>query len=89
MGQMAPVIQVHAHHRISRLQHSQENRHICLRAGMRLYIGIIAPKEFLSPLNGQGLYDIHTLTASVIAFAGVSFCIFIRQNRSHRHHHRF
>ena len=44
VGQMSAVIQIHPHDLISRFQHRKHRRHICLRAGMRLHIDILAAK---------------------------------------------
>ena len=87
MGQMPAVSQVHAHHLISRLQHSKKYGHIRLRAGMRLYIGICAAKDFFGTLYSQTLHFVHTSASAVIPFSRISFRIFIGQRASHSRHH--
>ena len=77
MGKMAAIGKAHAHDRIARLQQSEENRHIGLCAGMRLYVGIFCPEQLLRAGDGQTLHLIDILAAAIVAFARVALCIFI------------
>ena len=88
VGEMAALIQIHAHNRVSRLQHGNEHRHIGLGTGVGLHIGVIAAKQLLCPLYGDGFHHVHILTAAVIPFSRVSFRVFVGEHRAHRHHHR-
>ena len=88
VAQVTAVIQVHAHNRISRIQNGKENSQVCLCTGMWLYIGIIAAKQFLGTLNGDGFYDINLFTSAVIALARISFCILVGQDTAHCVHDR-
>ena len=89
MSQMSAVIKVHSHDRIARCQHRKLNCHISLRSWMRLYIYILTAKQFFCAFSCQFFGNIHTLTASVISLARISFCIFICKRTSHRCHHCF
>ena len=52
MGEMSAVIEVHAHHSVSGLQHGEENRHIGLCSGMGLYICIFTAEKLLGAFDG-------------------------------------
>ena len=49
--QVSAVGQILSHDGIARLQHGELYCHIGLRAGMRLYVHILAAEEFLRPLD--------------------------------------
>ena len=86
MRQMSAVIQVHTQDGITGLQYGKLHRHVRLCSGMRLYIGIITAKQFLGSFDCQILDNIHTFTATVISFAGITFRIFIGQGTAHSRH---
>ena len=56
---------------------------------MGLHIGIITAKKLFRPLNGKIFCHINALTAAIIAFARISFRIFVGQRTAHSRHHRF
>ena len=87
VGQMAPVGEIHAQHRISGLQQGKIGGQIGLGAGMGLHVGMFRPKQGAGPLPGQLLHRIHPLAAPVIALARISFRIFIGQMAAHGRHH--
>ena len=89
MGQMSAMIQIHAHKGISRLHHRKKYRHICLCAGMGLYVHVLTAKHLSGSCNRQILYHVDTLTAAVISFSGISFCILIGQRAAHGSHYCF
>ena len=74
---MSAVIQVHAHNSITRFQHCDKYRHVCLRAGMRLYVCIITAKQFFRSLDRDGLYNIDTLASAIVTFSRISLRIFV------------
>ncbi len=86
--QVPAVVQIHTHNGIPRLTDCKLYRHICLCAGMRLYIGIVTAKKLLCPIYRQILYYVHALAAAVIPLSRISFRILIRQGASHRRHNR-
>ena len=79
---MTAVRQVHPENRIARLTFSEIDRHVRLRTGMGLHIGMIGAKERLGTVDRQVLGDIDNVTAAVITLAGVAFCVFIGQHRA-------
>ena len=82
VGQMAAMREVHPEHGVPRFQYREIDRHIGLRSGMGLDIGMVGAEKLLCPLNGQVLDNVHMVAAAVIALAGVAFRIFIGQNRA-------
>ena len=73
---------------VPRLQQRKKYRHISLCSGVGLHICIGTSENLHSPLSGQILYHVHALTASVIPFSRISFCVFVCQGTSHRCHNR-
>ncbi len=74
---MTAVGQTHTHDGIARFDKSKICRHVGLSAGVRLDIGVLRPEQLFSPLNGNGFYRIHIVTAAVITFAGITLSIFV------------
>ena len=86
MRQMSAVIQIHAHVGISRFKHCEKYCHICLRARVRLDIGILTAEELFRALPRKILHNIHALASAVISLPRIPFCVFVRQRASHRSH---
>ena len=82
------MIQIHAHKGISRLHHRKKYRHICLCAGMGLYIDIFTAKELLRAVSGQILHHVHALAAAVIPLSRIAFRILVCQRAAHSRHNR-
>ena len=76
--QMTAVGQIHSHHRIAKI-----DRHIGLRAGMGLHIGVFRPEKRLGAFARQIFNDIDILAAAVIALSRIPFGIFVGQVRAH------
>ncbi|MNC22806.1 hypothetical protein D3C75_708130 [compost metagenome] len=87
--QMTAVSEIHAEHSVTGIQCGQINCHIGLSTGMRLDIGMISAEQLLGTVTGKVLYDIDIFTAAIVAFARITFSIFIRKNRTHRFHYSF
>ena len=85
--QMAAVREVHTHDRVAGVEHRKVDRHVRLRAGMRLDVGMLCAKELLRAVAGQILHDVHILASAVIALARIALRIFIGQVRAHRGEH--
>ena len=83
---MAAVSQVHAEHRVAGLDKRKINRHVGLRARVRLYVGVLRAEELFRPLNGQIFHLVHALAAAIVALAGITLGVFIGENRSHGRH---
>ena len=85
---MPAVGQVHAQHRITGLKQRKIHRHVGLRAGVGLHVGMLCTKQLFGPLNGQILHLVNVLAAAVIALAGIALGVFIGQDRPHGRHDR-
>ena len=86
MGKMAAMGQIHAHERIARLQHGEENRHVGLCTGVWLHIGMLGTEQLLRAFNGQGFHHIHMLAPAIVTAAGIAFGILVGQGRACRLH---
>ena len=64
------------------------DRGIGLRPGMRLDISVVGPKQFASTLDGQLLGNVDEFAAAVIALAGITFGVLVRQHRTLRFHNQ-
>ena len=89
VGEMSAVIQIHPHDGVPGVADRKLHRQIGLCPRMGLYVGIIAAKELLRPLNGQLLHHIHALASAVVTLRRVSFRILVGQRAAHGRHHRF
>ncbi len=88
MGQVAAFCKVHAHNGIAGLKQGKIDRHVCLCTGMRLNIGMFRTKQFTGTGAGNFFHYIDILAAAVIAFARISFGIFVGQHAAHSSHDR-
>ena len=53
---------------------------------MWLHVGVFRSEQFLHPLDGQSFHLIDNLAAAIVAFAGISFSIFVREIGAHGLH---
>ena len=89
MRQVAAVRQIHAQHRVARLQRGHVNGNVGLRAGMRLHVGVLGAEQRLGAVDGQLLGEVHEFAAAVVALAGIALGVFIGEHRAHGLQHRF
>ncbi len=82
--QMPARGQGHAHQRVPRLQQSQLNRAVRLRAGMRLDVDEFRAEQLFRARDRQIFGDVDKLAPAVVASAAVPFGVFVGQNRSLR-----
>ena len=87
MRQMAAMREIHAEHGIAGLQQRKIDRHIRLRAAVRLHICMLGTEEPACSVTGYVFHNVDAFAAAVIPLAGVAFRIFIGQNASHGCHH--
>src|SRR3954451_23569098 len=85
--EMAAVRQVHPHDRVAGLEDGEVNRHVCLRAGVRLHVGVLGAEEFLGAIDGDVLDDVRRPASSVIPLPRISLGIFVREDGAHRGEH--
>jgi hypothetical protein len=82
--EMAPMGEVETHDGIARLQERHISGHVCLRAGVRLHVGMLRAEKLHGPVTRQGFYHISKLAAAIVAFARISLRILIGKDRSLR-----
>ncbi|CDH43407.1 hypothetical protein BN874_120058 [Candidatus Contendobacter odensis Run_B_J11] len=82
MGEMAAMSQAHAQDGFTRIDQRHVNSGVGLRAGMRLYIGVISLEQLLGAVDSQLLGDVHELAAAVVAFAWITFGVLVGQHRT-------
>ncbi|MNP49210.1 hypothetical protein D3C76_1433830 [compost metagenome] len=81
--------QVHPENGIPRLQSRKVNGQVRLSAGVRLYVSMLSAKQFLRTIARDIFHDIDMLAAAIVAFAGISFRIFVCQYGAHCFHNSF
>ena len=87
MGEVAAVVEVKSHKRVSGIEASQKYGGIGLCSGVRLHIGIHSTKEFLHTFTRQILYLVYHLAAAIVTFSGQSFCILVGEIGAHGCHY--
>ena len=87
MGQVTAFSQRHAHDGVAGVQQRQENRLIGLRTRVCLHVREIGAVQLLEAVNRQRFCNIDKFAAAVIALAGITFRILVRQLRTLRFHH--
>ena len=80
--EMTAVREVHAQHRVARLQQGEVHRHVRLRAGMRLDVGVFGPEQVLGAGDRERLGDVDELASTVVPFARIPFGVLVRHHRS-------
>ena len=80
--QVAAVREVHAEHGVAGLEQREVHRHVRLRAGVRLHVGVLGAEQLLRARDGERLGDVDELAAAVVALARVSFGVLVGQDRA-------
>ncbi len=88
MGEVPAGGEVHAQDRIARLQQREHDRPVRLCARVRLHVREAAAEETGRPLDREPFGNVHELAAAVVAPAGVSLGVFVREHRTLRLEHR-
>ena len=86
VSQVAALCQVHTQNGIARLQQSGVNSEVSLRTRVRLYVSVVSAKQLFCTIDSQLLNDINVLATAVVAFARITFSIFVGQLRTLRLH---
>ena len=85
--QVAAVREVHAEHRVARLQQREVHRHVGLRAGVRLHVGVLGAEQLLRARDRERLGDVDELAAAVVALARIALGVLVGQHRAGRFEH--
>ena len=68
--QVSAVREVHAEHRVARLQQREVDGHVRLRARVRLHVGVLGAEQLLRSRDRERLGHVHELAAAVVALPG-------------------
>src|SRR5213594_3271702 len=86
---MAAVRKIYAENRVSVLNRSKIDRHVCLRATVWLHVSMIGFEKFFGAID-RGLFDdVGPFATAVITFAGIAFGILVREDGAHSLQHGF
>ena len=80
VGEMSAVRKVHRENSIARLQHGKIDRHVRLRAAVRLDVEVLPAEELPCAIEGELLDDIDVFTTAVPAAAGVALRVFVGEH---------
>ena len=80
VGQVPALVQPHAQHRVSRLQHGEVCRHVGLRPAVGLHVDVLRPEQRASPVDSQLLGDVHVLAAAVVSTPGIALGVLVGQH---------
>jgi hypothetical protein len=75
--QVAAVRQVHRQDGVARLQLGEVHRHVRLRAGVRLHVGVLRPEQRAGAVDRELLGDVDMLAAAVVAPAGIALGVLV------------
>ena len=75
--QVPAMRKVHRQNGVAGLKHRHINGHIRLRAGMRLHVDMVAPKNLLRAFYCKLFRDIDDLAAAVIARVGIALGVLV------------
>jgi len=79
VSQMPAVVETHRQVSVARIQYGQVDRHVGLRAGVRLDVGVVGTEQFAGSVTSDGLDDVDILAAAVVSLFRVTFSVFIGQ----------
>ena len=74
--------EVHAEHGVARLEQRQVDRHVGLRARVRLHVGVLGAEQRLGARDGGALDDVDELAAAVVALARIALGVLVGQHRA-------
>ena len=81
MREVTAMRQVHPENRIAVLQGRMIDRHVGLRTGMRLNVGVLGPEYLFGAVDGQLLCYVNVTAPAIVTFVGIPFGVFIGHHR--------
>ena len=69
VGEVAALVQAHAHDLVARLQHREERGHVRVRAGVRLHVRVVAAEQLERALPREVLGVVDDVVAAVVPLA--------------------
>ena len=89
VGQVAAVVQVHAHDGVAVLAQGLVNGEVGGGAAVGLHVDIVGVEQLLGPVTGDVLHHVHAFAAAVVPLAGIALGVLVGQNGGGRRQHRF
>src|SRR5580704_5299835 len=86
---MSAMREVQAEDRVTRLQYCGVSFHVRLRSRVWLNVSVLSAKELLGAVARQVLDHIGKLTAAIVALAGISLGVLVREHRARSFEHGF
>jgi hypothetical protein len=68
--EMAAVRKIHSQNLIAILNRREIDRHVCLRAAVRLHVGVLGAEQLFRAIDRGLLDDVSPLTAAVVTLPG-------------------
>ena len=78
VGEMAAVGEIHRQDFVARFNGGEINRHVRLRAAVRLDVDMLGAEETFRAIDRELLDDIDIFAAAVPAFPGITFGVLVR-----------
>ena len=88
VGQMTAVGEIHRQDAVARFDGGEIDRHVRLRAAVRLHVDVLRAEDFLGAIDRQLLDDVDVLATAVPTFPRITFGVLVRQAGTLRLHHR-
>ena len=77
VGEVAAVVEAHAHEGLAGLHEGGVDGDVGLGAGVGLHVGMLRAEELLDAVDGEGLGHVDELAAAVVAAAGVALGVLV------------
>ena len=83
VGEMAAGREGHGKDGVARLTPGEVNGFVGIGAGVGLDVSVVGVEELFGTFNGERLNLVHVFVATVVAFAGVAFAVFVGEDGTH------
>ena len=80
--QVAAVVEREPEHAVAGLQHGEVDRHVRLRARVRLHVRVLGAEQLLRAVARELLDLVDDLAAAVVALARVALGVLVRRHRA-------
>ena len=84
VGQMAAVVEPQREHGVAGLQHRGVDRHVRLRAGVRLHVRVLGAEQLLRAVDRELLDLVDDLAPAVVALSRVTLRVLVRRHARDR-----
>ena len=78
--QMTALLQVHAENGIAGFEHGKIHGLIGAGTAVRLNVDMFGTKQLLCTFDGETFNNVDAFAATIVAFAGITFSVFVGQN---------